>query len=92
MSPHSRRDALKYLGAGAAIAAAPFTMHTARASTGALPYQPPLRYFRLADVKLDAGPFLQAQKLNEAYVLRLEPDRMLANFRQNAGLAPRAPV
>ncbi len=33
-----------------------------------------------------------AQKLDEAYLLRLEPDRMLHNFRVNAGLAPKAPV
>ena len=38
------------------------------------------------------GPFLAAQKLDEAYLLRLEPDRMLHNFRVNAGLAPKAPV
>jgi DUF1680 family protein len=43
-------------------------------------------------VRLGPGPFRDAQKLDEAYLLRLEPDRMLANFRKNAGLAPRAPV
>jgi uncharacterized protein len=50
------------------------------------------RYFPLTDVRLGAGPFLAAQKLDEDYLLRLEPDRMLHNFRTNAGLAPRAPV
>ena len=53
---------------------------------------PPPRYFALADVRLLPGPFLDAQKLDEAYLLRLEPDRMLHNFRVNAGLAPKAPV
>jgi DUF1680 family protein len=43
-------------------------------------------------VRLGAGPFLDAQKLDEKYLLELEPDRMLANFRKNAGLAPKAPV
>ena len=43
-------------------------------------------------MRLGAGPFLDAQKLDEAYLLRLEPDRMLHNFRVNAGLAPKAPV
>jgi DUF1680 family protein len=43
-------------------------------------------------VRLGEGPFLAAQKLDAAYLLRLEPDRMLANFRANAGLAPQAPV
>ncbi len=51
-----------------------------------------LQYFPLADVRLADGPFLRAQKLDEKYLLDLEPDRMLANFRQNAGLKPRAPV
>jgi DUF1680 family protein len=86
---HSRRDALKLLGAGAAAAA------------GTLPAfardevrRPPRRvsYFPLADVRLGEGPFLAAQKLDEAYLLRLEPDRMLHNFRVNAGLKPKAPV
>ena len=87
MSPHSRRDALKLLGAGAAIAAAPV------ASGGAVEIEilEP-RFFPLRDVRLGAGPFLDAQKLDEAYLLRLEPDRMLHNFRVNAGLAPRAAV
>jgi DUF1680 family protein len=83
---HTRRDALKYLGAGtAALAAAPSWARTGtRAAAG--------HYFPLADVRLAPGPFLDAQKLDEAYLLRLEPDRMLANFRSNAGLQPRAPV
>jgi uncharacterized protein len=90
MSQHSRRDALKYLGAGAAA----LTMGgpgSARA-TSILPGPPAGRYFPLADVRLAPGPFLDAQKLDEAYLLSLESDRMLANFRTNAGLEPRAPV
>jgi uncharacterized protein len=83
---HSRRDALKILGAGAACVCTP-----AQAAAALTP-APALRYFRLADVRLGEGPFLRAQKLDADYLLRLEPDRMLANFRGNAGLAPRAPV
>ena len=49
--------------------------------------EPRVRYFPLADVRLGEGPFLAAQKLDETYLLRLEPDRMLHNFRVNAGLA-----
>ncbi len=83
---HSRRDALKILGAGAALATLP--AHAAAVSgAGSAP-----RYFSLRQVKLGEGPFLAAQRLDEAYLLRLEPDRMLANFRTNAGLEPRAPV
>jgi uncharacterized protein len=84
---HSRRDALKLLGAGAAAANLP--AFAADAVQGA-PRR--VRYFPLADVRLGEGPFLAAQKLDEAYLLRLEPDRMLANFRKNAGLEPRAAV
>ncbi len=48
--------------------------------------------FPLTDVRLQDGPFLEAQKNDEAYLLKLEPDRMLHNFRVNAGLEPKAPV
>lgn len=48
--------------------------------------------FELADVRLLAGPFRRAQELDANYLLRLEPDRMLHNFRVNAGLKPKAPV
>jgi DUF1680 family protein len=48
--------------------------------------------FDLADVDLAEGPFLHAQRMTEAYLLKLQPDRMLHNFRVNAGLKPKAPV
>lgn len=51
-----------------------------------------LQPFDMADVTLGEGPFLRAQRLTEAYLLRLQPDRMLHNFRVNAGLKPKAPV
>lgn len=44
----------------------------------------------LKDVRLTDGPLKQAQDLDAAYLLRLEPDRMLANFRKRAGLKPKA--
>ena len=50
------------------------------------------RPFDMADVTLDDGPFLHAQHMTEAYLLKLQPDRMLHNFRTNAGLDPKAPV
>jgi DUF1680 family protein len=46
----------------------------------------------MADVELGEGPFLRAQRMTEAYLLKLQPDRMLHNFRVNAGLKPKAPV
>ncbi|MGU3390825.1 glycoside hydrolase family 127 protein [Sphingomonas sp. M1A8_2b] len=48
--------------------------------------------FDLSDVTLGDSPFLHAQRQTEAYLLTLQPDRMLHNFRVNAGLKPRAPV
>lgn len=46
--------------------------------------------FPLTDVKLLDGPFLDATRLNEVALLRYEPDRLLAKFRKEAGLKPRA--
>ena len=85
---HTRRDTLKFLGVGAAAACA--TRAGAAALVGDRAQE--ARFFPLADVRLGQGPFLEAQKLDEAYLLRLEPDRMLHNFRVNAGLAPKAAV
>lgn len=51
-----------------------------------------LTAFALGDVRLLDGPFLGAQQVSAAYLLSLDPDRMLHGFRVNAGLAPRAPV
>jgi len=68
------------------------------AAMAATPVQPAgaapaaLRPFDIADVDLGESPFLHAQRMTEAYLIRLQPDRMLHNFRVNAGLQPRAPV
>ena len=48
--------------------------------------------FDLADVRLLPGPFLDAQERDGAYLLFLEPDRLLHNFHVNAGLPPKAPI
>lgn len=44
----------------------------------------------LSAVRLTGGPLKRAQDLNAAYLLKLEPDRMLAFHRQRAGLEPKA--
>jgi uncharacterized protein len=88
MSP-SRRDTLKLLGAGAAAAGlAPPVF----AATEVPPKPATAGFFPLAQVRLGAGPFLTAQKLDEKYLLELDADRLLHNFRVNAGLSPKAPV
>ncbi|MBV9848410.1 MAG: glycoside hydrolase family 127 protein [Armatimonadetes bacterium] len=47
--------------------------------------------FPLEDVRLLPGPFQQAQDTDRAYLLRLNPDSLLAWMRQTAGLKPKAP-
>ena len=46
--------------------------------------------FKLSDVKLLDGPFKHATDLNIQSLLNYQPDRMLAKFRSEAGLKPRA--
>src|SRR6185312_14548904 len=78
----TRRQILKVLGSGALLlAAGPFSAQDAGAaervasrfsghSNGST-----VEAFPLADVRLLDGPFLEAQKRDEAYLLKLEPDR-----------------
>ncbi len=47
--------------------------------------------FPLADVRLTPGPFLDAQTTDLNYMMAMEPDRLLAPFLREAGLAPRQP-
>src|ERR1700682_4793033 len=44
----------------------------------------------LSAVRLTGGPLKRAQDLNAEYLLKLEPDRMMAYYRKRAGLEPRA--
>jgi uncharacterized protein len=44
----------------------------------------------LSAVRLTGGPLKRAQDLDAEYLLKLEPDRMMAFYRQRAGLAPKA--
>ncbi|PQV64208.1 hypothetical protein B1R32_10652 [Abditibacterium utsteinense] len=53
---------------------------------------PRLQPFSLRDVRLLNGPFQHAQQLDLQYLLFLQPDRFLHNFRKNAGLKPKAPI
>ena len=47
---------------------------------------PKLRFFALREVTLADGPLAEARAWNRAYMLRLPNDRLLHNFRVNAGL------
>lgn len=92
----SRRRFLASAGTGALVAGSlPLgsqPVFAATAQPAAAQAVAKLRAFDMADVELGEGPFLHAQRLTEAYLLELQPDRMLHNFRVNAGLAPKAPV
>ena len=48
--------------------------------------------FALEDVRVTEGPFFEAAKQNAAYLLELEPDRLLHNFRKFAGLDPKGEI
>ncbi len=47
--------------------------------------------FELEDVRLLDSPFKEAMERDAEYLLKLEPDRLLAGFREEAGLLPKAP-
>ncbi len=44
----------------------------------------------LSAVRLTGGPLKHAQDLDAEYLLKLEPDRMMAYYRKHAGLEPKA--
>jgi len=46
--------------------------------------------FNLSDVKLLESPFTAAMKADVKYLLKIEPDRLLADFRSHSGLQPKA--
>ena len=54
--------------------------------------QPKVQPFDLADVSLLPGPFQAARDRDTAYLLSLDPDRLLHGFRTEAGLAPKAAI
>jgi DUF1680 family protein len=53
-------------------------------------FTPKLKAFALGDVTLEAGPLEQAREWNRSYMMRLPNDRLLRNFRINAGLPSNA--
>ena len=86
-----RRQAITTL-AGAALA-----LTTAGTTEEASAHAPARRaalaaeVFPLSAVRLLDSPFRAAQSVDRAYLLRLEPDRLMAFVRENAGLKPKAP-
>src|SRR5204863_9274516 len=90
----SRRNALKLgLGAGAS-ALLPGSALSQPASAAPRPSGEAgtvrARPLPLSAVRLTGGPLKHAQDLMAAYLLQLEPDRMLAYYRERAGLPRKA--
>ncbi|HKB78843.1 MAG TPA: beta-L-arabinofuranosidase domain-containing protein, partial [Thermoanaerobaculia bacterium] len=70
------------------IVAATVVVVTATAFAAPIPDKVPLeaRPFPLSEVRLLDGPFKRAMDLDGTLLLNLDPDRLLHNFRVNAGL------
>ncbi len=78
----NRREWLKAVGTGCAMRPA-MALASAPAAEGVLLKARP---FPMSAVRLLPGPFLQAQEANRAYLHRLPVERLIHNFRLNAGL------
>jgi DUF1680 family protein len=85
----SRRRLLRGCAQAVLIAAAPRV-----AMAGVRPSGFPARAepFPMEAVRLEPSVFLEAVESNRAYLQRVEPDRLLHNFRQFAGLKPKGEV
>jgi DUF1680 family protein len=66
--------------------------HAAPEEVVNLPVPHKAQTFPAGAVTLLDGPFKVAQEIDHAYLLRLDPDRLLAWFRKEAGLKPKAEV
>ena len=82
----SRAAAGLALGPLALEAAAAPTKVLAPAAAGVLRAQP----VPLERVRVTGGPLKHAQELTAAYLLSLDPDRMMSFYRTRAGLSPKA--
>lgn len=54
--------------------------------------KPVAQPFPLSDVRLLGGPWLQNEKATAAYLLEIEPDRLLHSFREHSGLKPKGEI
>lgn len=72
------------------LAAFSMAVHVASALPPSDAVPPVARPLSLSAVRLTGGPLKLAQDLDAAYLLKLEPDRMMAYYRKRAGLTPRA--
>ncbi|QDH71256.1 glycoside hydrolase family 127 protein [Marilutibacter alkalisoli] len=80
----SRRDFVKSLALAAAIPRLAWAGSAAETGTGGA------RMFSLADIQLGEGVFAHSHALNRRYLAALAVDRLVAPYRIEAALAPRA--
>ncbi len=85
-----RRDLLAGAAAGALTGLLPRASGAWSAVPGLLPSR--AAPFPLADVRLGPSRYREALEANGRYVLSLDADRLLHNFRASAGLPPKAPA
>ncbi|MBS1792787.1 MAG: glycoside hydrolase family 127 protein [Acidobacteria bacterium] len=83
-----RRDFIRLTAAGTLGLMMPLPALAQKNDDGA-GFPKSARPFSLADVRLKPSPFLDAVVADLAYLKRLEPDRLLHNFRVHAGLKPK---
>ncbi|KQN35754.1 hypothetical protein ASG37_14460 [Sphingomonas sp. Leaf407] len=82
-------DRRRFLASGAALPLATLPA-AARGMTAALPAHP--KPLPLSAVRLRPSDYARAVEVNRAYLLRLDADRLLHNYRSFAGLAPKGKV
>lgn len=81
--PVSRRQLLVSAALASAAAACSYSSIARSGRDG------PVRPLPLSAVRLHPSPYQLAVEANRIFLHRIEPDRLLHNFRQQAGLAPK---
>ena len=81
----TRRGFVKSLALAAAIPRLAWAGSATDADAGVA------RMFSLADIDLGEGVFAHSHALNRRYLVALEVDRLVAPYRIEAALVPRAP-
>lgn len=89
MMASNRREWMVGAAALALMSGAP-GVRAAAAARAALPAR--AKPLPLAAVRLRPSDYADAVAVNLAYLKRLDPDRLLHNFRKFAGLEPKAPI
>ena len=93
---NSRREFLKQSSrAAAGVALGPLVLNASASSHAAHGHVSPgvsrAQPVPLERVRVTGGPLKHAQELTAAYLLSLDPDRMMSFYRTRAGLTPKAP-